>query len=110
VDASSGVGIEGVHLLCGQRRTGAKEPAEAREFLSDVDGHFSLAGLETGTWIVLPFHKDYVHPFVGRLFGDAEVDKVAMGLRRATLWKEARALGLAFDVTDAKAPREKIEV
>ena len=103
MDASTGVGIAGVRLFCGHRRRGAEEPSDAREALSDGDGRFSLDGLGTGTWILIPFHKDYLQPFVGGLFGDTLP-------RHEDMWAEARAGGLVFEIAEASKPPEDLEI
>lgn len=102
IDDATESGIIGARLFCANRRLGEHAPYEGRLGLSGEDGAFTINGLGDGTWILVPYHKDYAHPFIGSLFGDDLPNGDDM-------WKEARALGIAFDVR-AGSEHEPFEI
>ncbi|MDJ0522032.1 MAG: carboxypeptidase-like regulatory domain-containing protein, partial [Planctomycetota bacterium] len=108
LDAATGEGIPGVRVIAASWHEVPVERHAYRLGMSGADGAFRVKGLRDGRWLLIPFHPQYLQPFVGSLFDDpldAGEDLPSVD----DYWSEAESQGLTLNVQGGKVSDEPLE-
>lgn len=97
VDAASGEGIAGAAVQLRHRESRSDRGPAPLIGITGPDGAFSLDGVGEGTWILIPFHKDYYLPFFAGIWR-SEMDDDNPWERPSDAWDAAARDGLVVDV------------
>ncbi len=109
VDAETGAGIAGVRLFAALRGSRSKDHPDPLVAWTADDGTFVLGHAVPGTWIVLPFHKDFHVPFYAGLWR-AEASKANPWKSSKAVWQAAERDGLLVDVAEGAGEPDAIEL